>query len=49
MHMQTETEMWADWEGGQEEGFPAKFVHVLVTSHFLLKMGNSRMWPLKTH
>lgn len=37
----------ADWEEGQEKGSPAKFVHMLVTSHFLLKTVSSRMWPLK--
>ena len=33
----TETMVPGDWQQGQEKAFPAKFVHVLVTSHFLLK------------
>lgn len=45
--MRTETMVLADWEKGQEKGFPAEFVHMVVTSHFLLKMVSSRMWPLK--
>lgn len=39
--------MLADQEEGQDEGFLAKFVHVLVTSHFHLKMVNRRAQPLK--